>query len=403
MATSSPKTFTTQGLADALEAHGSLVLKSRTIKSKEGAGASASGADADGKKNVEPVVYINIAGHTGPIFFSLGQTRHAEGSKYDPPFLGAVPSAHPQALSEDTVSALVCVPDPSDIAALTRILRWVREQVVALNCADGGKQAFMKKKLGQAVTNLDDYDLWRDFIQLPIPGNDKRKNASLSTKWNVGRSLPADRLTELRTFTRGATGGICLSETTPFRAEDWPRSTRVYSVLNMGPICFTKSWGLTIYADKVCTEAKAVRVTSAPWSDLFGDSPLTEAVPSDAMDIDGAVAGVAGGGSGAAASAGDIPSEAPFAASSSGGPIPVGAPAAVFDPVASAAAADEAAEAAARLDQEAQEWAATLNQASDSLGFATGEPPGAAVPASTGRARAPAVRTARAKDAVVSA
>ena len=158
---------------------------------------------------------------------------------------------------------------------------------------------------------------------------------------------------------------------TGFNAAEWPKSTRVYSILSLGPICFTKTWGMTVYASKVVTEEGAPKAEGVAWG--FGDVPITLAPDADN-------AGVAAGGGGGCAGAfdPDAMDESPAdvepacgGAGSAGGGAAGGAGSAAnvlhFDAAASLAQARLAAEASAKLELEAQEWAATLGQASAAL------------------------------------
>ncbi len=377
-----PKPYTLKGLADALETGGSLVLKFRTVKEKPTSGGdagAASGSGAGATEKSEPVIYINIAGHMGPIYFSLGNPCPPAGTEYQPPFLGAVPSKHKDAISDDSVSAFICIPDPEDIAQLRRILTWVREKVIALNLST--KPAFMKKKTGKDVTDLDDYDLWKDFIGLPVAGEDKKNNATMGVKWAVGPAVRDSLRTDLRTFVPSKSGpGIVISNTSKmFNPAEWSKGTRLYSILNISSITKVTNWGITVYARKVLTEAGAVKSTNVAWA--FGDDVPVSIEPThsgeknehgegggeggdyggdEGVDGDGADACVYGEGSTRAG------------AGRAGGGTACAAPPS-FDPDASsvhaAEAAREAARAAARLDQETQQWLKTSGDAITSLGL----------------------------------
>lgn len=354
MSTVEARPYTLRQFADVLETSGSLVLKQR-LKRADPAGDKTA-ATAESAKETEPVVYVNIAGHVGPIYFSLGQlgpdTTAPGKEPYKPPFLGAVPSKHKLALSDDTVSAFVCIPDPEDIANLKRINTWIRTKVVELNKEDGGKKAFMKKKNGTAVSDLDEYDLWKDPFNMPDPTDDKKSNATLGVKWAVGRTVRDSLKTEFRTFTRNEeTRGIVISaRPKDFNVSEWQKSTRVYQIVNFSSIAFAKTWGITFYARKVLCEATAGKPQGVAWD--FGDGvsvtmedPATHARHEEegGSPIAGAGSGSAGGGSG-------------------GGPS-----AASFDPTLSAAHAEDAAATAARIEAETKLWMETVMQAQQTL------------------------------------
>jgi len=369
MAEPQPKVYSLQELADTLEAKGSLVQRQRPVKPKKGTAGAGSASSSGDKPQMETVIYVNIVGHTGPINFQLG--RYTKDPLYNAPFLGKPPSKHPEATSDDVVSAFICVPDRSDIINLGRIMAWMRKEVVTLNTANDGKTAFLRrKKDNKPVDDLDEFELWKDFISMPkageffsgdpLPEDAKKTNASIGVKWAVGASLDPKQRTKLKTFRKSESGSIVFSaHELSFDPTMWPSGTKVWSILNFNSIVKTTVWGTTVYARSAATEANAAPAVAPSWTHV----PVEDGI----SIVEEGSAGAGGGGGHAAdedsmVDAEDLNAdEAAFAAS------------APFDPASARAHAEEAAALAAAQDAEAAQWASLSGFATNELGLSPDE------------------------------
>lgn len=240
------------------------------------------GAAAPPQPLLEDVVYINVDNGTkGNIYFTVGDPLGPEG--YEAPFLGAVPAKHPSSTNDNVVNAFILVPDADEAAALVEINTWLQVKLEELNA----RTPFIVRKNGTPVLSLADYDGYRAPFSPPAA---EGRNVSVGAKWNIRNLERPSEVTKLHTFKTHNGSIVASKESMPFAAGDWPKGTRVYSILTISTVRkYPNGWAGMLYTHSAYKQARdpapqvvpafgshRVVVEAAPLEDLPPAEELVE-------------------------------------------------------------------------------------------------------------------------------
>jgi hypothetical protein len=182
-----------------------------------GGGAGSGAAGSEGK--MEDCVFIDFPDHRDKdVCFSVGSLENREG--YSRPFLGTEIKKFDAKASDDTMAALVIVPDSAESKAMEDINNTVREKVQQLNDTKG----FIQSRTGTTITDLSTYESWRDVFGTPDKTGKKPKqvNFNISVKLPVGDVFGDERVV-IHQLKQIPGQSPLLSPPMAFNIADWQR------------------------------------------------------------------------------------------------------------------------------------------------------------------------------------
>jgi hypothetical protein len=245
---SSARLLTLVELVDDLEKRGSISVKWVPVRAGPAGAPPAPGAKSDAK---EPVLFINLPGHSGGFRFLLGNPDG--GEEYQLPFFGCTPTKHPLAVQDDTLSAFILVPDAAEGNALERLQAWIRREADKANKLT---PFLLKPRSTNPVDSVMESDLWREPIT--APKDDTKTNWGCSVKLNVKHKIAPNgdkigTVTEFMTY-KGTGGDDDVANPVEFNNTDLcVKGQRALGVLQLagsirkGP----QGWSAAIYAETI--------------------------------------------------------------------------------------------------------------------------------------------------------